>query len=80
MARVRISRRRSGSAPAALASHAPALSKYVSFVVAPRVHLVSYLSSAGYTLTTCMNLETKQLHGFASNDKEWHPLTGTLEP
>ena len=54
--------------------------KYASFVVAPRAHLVSYLSSSGYTLTTCMNLDTKRLHGFASNDKEWHPLTGTLEP
>ena len=54
--------------------------KFASFEVAPGIHLVSYLSSAGYTLTTCMNLGTKRLHGFASNDKEWYPLTGSLEP
>ena len=54
--------------------------KFASFEVAPGIHLVSYLSGAGYTLTTCMNLATKRLHGFASNDKEWYPLTGTLEP
>lgn len=54
--------------------------KYASFEVSPGIHLVSYLSSSGYTLTTCMNLATKRLHGFASNDKEWYPLTGRLEP
>ena len=53
--------------------------KYASFEVAPGIYLVSYMSSSGYTLTTCMNLSTKRLHGFASSDKEWYPLTGTLE-
>lgn len=53
--------------------------KYASYEVAPEVHLVSYLSDSGYTLTVAMNLETGRLYGFASNDKEWHPVSGRLE-
>ena len=53
--------------------------KYASFQIAPDMHLVSYLSNHGYTLTVAMNLENKQIHGFASNDKEWHPVEGTAE-
>ena len=53
--------------------------KYASFEVAPEVHLVSYLSESGYTLTVAMNLESGRLYGFASNDKEWHPVAGRLE-
>ena len=53
--------------------------KYASFQIAPNMHLVSYLSNQGYTLTVAMNLDNKQLHGFASNDKEWHPVEGTAE-
>jgi RimJ/RimL family protein N-acetyltransferase len=53
--------------------------KYASFEVAPDVHLVSYLGASGYTLTVAMNLQTGRLYGFASNDKEWHPVSGTLE-
>jgi hypothetical protein len=53
--------------------------KYASFEIAPNIHLVSYLSSHGYTLTVAMNLASKKLHGFASNDKEWYPLEGTVE-
>ncbi len=26
-----------------------------------------------------LNFENSQLFGFASNDKEWYPLTGTFE-
>src|SRR5229473_8527241 len=48
--------------------------KYASFEITPNIHLVSYLSSHGYTLTVAMNLASKKLHGFASNDKEWYPL------
>lgn len=54
-------------------------SKYAAFEIAPNMYLVSYLSSHGYTLTVAMNLDSKELHGFASSDKEWHPLTGTVE-
>jgi hypothetical protein len=54
--------------------------KYGSFEVAPEVQLVSYLAEeSGYTLTIAMNFETGKLYGFASNDKEWHPVSGTLE-
>jgi hypothetical protein len=54
--------------------------KYGSFEVAPAVHLMSYLAEeSGYTLTIAMNFETGRLYGFASNDKEWHPVSGTLE-
>jgi hypothetical protein len=64
--------------PAAAGEKAPA-TKYASFQIAPNTHLVSYLSNHGYTLTVAMNLDNKELHGFASNDKEWHPLKGTVE-
>jgi hypothetical protein len=54
--------------------------KYASFEVAPDVRLVSYLApESGYTLTVAMNFDTLKLYGFASNDKEWHPVSGTLE-
>lgn len=52
---------------------------YASFEVAPDVHLVSYLSDSGYTLTVTVNLGTLQCSGVASNDKEWYPSTGTVE-
>jgi hypothetical protein len=53
--------------------------KYASFEVAPEVLLVSYLAESGYTLTVAMNFETGRIYGFASNDKEWHPVSGRLE-
>lgn len=53
--------------------------KYASFEVAPKTHLVSYLSDAGYTLSVAMNLDTMRIYGIASNTQEWHPLTGTAE-
>jgi hypothetical protein len=52
---------------------------YASFEIAPDVHLVSYLSDSGYTLTVTLNLETLQCSGIASNDKEWYTSTGTIE-
>lgn len=54
--------------------------KYASFAVAPEVQMVSYLSpESGYTLTVAMNFETQRIYGFASNEKEWHPVSGTME-
>jgi hypothetical protein len=53
--------------------------KYGSFEVSKGVQLVSYLSDSGYTLTVAMNLDDGRLSGFASNDKEWMPVWGTLE-
>jgi hypothetical protein len=53
--------------------------KYGSFEVAPGIHLVSYLGESGYTLTVALNLNTERLYGFASNNKEWYLVSGTLE-
>jgi hypothetical protein len=53
--------------------------KYASFEVGPDVQLVSYLGESGYTLTVAMNNETGRLYGFASNDKEWYPVSGSFE-
>lgn len=53
--------------------------KYASFEVGPGIQLVSYLAESGYTLTVALNFDTKRLYGFASNDKEWYPVSGTLE-
>jgi hypothetical protein len=67
-----------GAARGGVGDALPAV-RYASFAIAPQMHLVSYLSTHGYTLTVAMNLDSKKLHGFASNDKEWHPLEGTVE-
>jgi len=53
--------------------------KYASFEVAPEVHLVSYLGASGYTLTVALNFRTGTLYGFASNEKEWYPVSGKVE-
>jgi hypothetical protein len=54
--------------------------KYASFEVAPEVQLLSYLAAeSGYTLTVALNFDTGRLYGFASNDKEWYPVSGTFE-
>jgi hypothetical protein len=53
--------------------------RYASFEVAPATHLVSYLSDSGFTLTVAVNLDTRRVYGIASNEKQWFPLTGTLE-
>ena len=51
---------------------------YVSFEVGPHLHMVSYLSEAGHTLTVLANLKTGALRGFASNGTDWHPLVGEI--
>jgi hypothetical protein len=53
--------------------------RYGSFEVSKGVQLVSYLSDSGYTLTVAMNLDDGRLVGFASNEKDWQPVYGTLE-
>jgi hypothetical protein len=52
---------------------------YGVFQVADDVQLVSYLSSSGFTLTLALNFADNRIHGFASNDKQWMPVTGRLE-
>ena len=56
----------------------PEAPEYASFEVAPKTHLVSYLSKSGYTLTVALNLDTGLCYGIASNAKEWYPLEGRL--
>jgi len=59
----------------------PIPTPYASYEVAQGWHLVSYLSAdSGYTLTVLVNTTDGILHGFASNEKEWFPLTGSLLP
>ena len=53
--------------------------RWASFEIAPEVHLASYLADNGYTLTVATNFRDGKIHGFASNGKEWHPVTGTVE-
>jgi hypothetical protein len=57
----------------------PAPIPYASSEVATGWHFVSYLSpDSGYTLTVLVNTADGVLHGVASNEKEWYPMTGTL--
>ena len=53
--------------------------KYGVFQIADDVQLVSYLSPSGYTLTLALNFADNEIHGFASNDKQWSPVRGRLE-
>ena len=69
-----------GAADAKSSSGAKKETKYVAYQIASGIVLVSYLAAdSGYTLTTCMDLNSKRLYGFASSSKEWYPLTGTVE-
>jgi hypothetical protein len=43
------------------------------------VSTVSYLAASGYTLTGVLNFPTGRMFGFASNNSEWYPVTGTFE-
>ncbi len=59
----------------------PAPTRYASYEVAQGWHLMSYLSpDSGYTLSVLVNIPDGILHGFASNEKEWYPVTGVLLP
>ena len=53
--------------------------RYVQMQVTENVHTVSYLAASGHTLTVVLNLATGRMFGFASNNTEWYPLTGTFE-
>ena len=53
--------------------------RYASMKVAENVHTASYLAASGHTLTVVLNLATGRMFGYASDNKEWHPLTGTFE-
>ena len=53
--------------------------RYATTPVSDDVHAVSYLAASGHTLTVVLNLATGRMSGFASNNTDWHPLTGTFE-
>lgn len=57
----------------------PKPTPYASYQIAPGIQLMSYLAESGYTLTLSLNLRTRRIHGYASNDKEWFPVSGTLQ-
>ncbi|HEU5218452.1 MAG TPA: hypothetical protein VFU23_07325 [Gemmatimonadales bacterium] len=68
--------RRTSTAP-----QPPSPTRYASFEVIPGCHFASYRSAeSGYTLTVLVNLNDGVVHGFASNETEWFPLTGILLP
>jgi len=52
---------------------------YAAMKAGGDVHLFSYLSLSGYTLTVALNFDDRTLVGFASSDKDWHPLRGRFE-
>lgn len=52
---------------------------YAAVRVTDDVCAVSYLSPAGYTLTTVLNFGDRSIVGFASGAKEWFPVRGTFE-
>lgn len=54
-------------------------SDYAAVRITETVHAVSYLAASGYTLTVVLNFEDMGMTGFASNESEWYPITGTFE-
>ena len=53
--------------------------RYGAVRVSDDVYVVSYLAASGHTLTVALNLKEKRAYAFASNDKEWMELNGTLD-
>ena len=53
--------------------------EYGAVTISDDVTIVSYLSDSGFTLTVALNFDGGSMAGFASNDKEWHPVSGTFE-
>jgi hypothetical protein len=54
--------------------------KYEVARITDDVHVVSYLSESGYTLTVVLDFSTKKLVAFASNEKSLSQHHGTFEP
>ena len=52
--------------------------KYGAMRVSDDVSIVSYLGSAGFTLTVALNFADHRIAGFASNDKQWFPVKGSF--
>ncbi len=56
-----------------------ARAEYAAIKAAEDAYAVSYVSSAGYTLTVVLNFRNQKLVGFASGEKIWQPVRGTFE-
>ena len=52
--------------------------RYATVKIADGVHAVSYLAASGHTLSVVVDFNTGRVVAFGSDNKEWHPLTGTL--
>ena len=50
-----------------------------TFALSSDVEIVSYLSDHGFTLTVAMNYDSGKMYGFASNEKQLWPVSGTFE-
>ena len=53
---------------------------YAAIRLADDINLISYLAPSGFTLTVAVNLSDRTVVGFASNDKQWFPIRGNVEP
>jgi len=53
--------------------------EYAAIKVAEDVYVVSYLAPSGFTLTVVLNFHDHKIVGFASGEKDWHPVQGTFE-
>ena len=47
--------------------------------IADRIHVASYRSSSGFTLTVVLSFTDQTVVGFASNETSWFQQTGTFE-
>lgn len=52
--------------------------RYATMKIADGVHAVSYLAGSGHTLSVIVDFNTGRVVAFGSDNKEWHPLSGTL--
>ena len=53
---------------------------YSAIKLTDDIHLVSYQSTSGYTLTVAVNFADNSLTGFASGAKDWYPVKGEFAP
>lgn len=51
---------------------------YSASPVSDTVWLLSWLETAGYTVTIAFNFATMTVVGVVSNTTEWYPMTGTF--
>ena len=46
--------------------------------IAEGVHVVSYIAASGHTLSVVVDFNTGRVIAFGSDNKEWHPMMGTI--